>query len=223
MIVLTADCPHCRAHNMTFEVIGWKVGASDPVAQPFAAIAATCRQCGMPIALQYETALGDSWQTLHQRVVNIMQRSGSLNSTELVPVQVWPAPEAARIPDDLPPEVERALGQAEHNFSSLGCEEAAAMMYRRALEIGLKKAYPEMKGMLAARIKQLVAEHHLPAPLGEWLDQVKLIGNEGAHEVDGVSRDDLEAQRGFVDMALRYIFTMPAQIAARRGLPPEVA
>lgn len=136
---------------------------------------------------------------------------------------VTPRPDVAQsrrtlLPADLPESVERAFAQGERNYHSQGCEEAAAMMYRRALEVGLKLAYLEMTGMLAARIKRLVAEHHLPAPIGEWADQVKLIGNDGAHEVDGVSRDDLDAQRGFVDMTLRYVFTLPAQIAARRSL-----
>ena len=97
------------------------------------------------------------------------------------------------------------------------------MMYRRALELGIKAAYPTLSGSLAARIKNLVRDHHLPAPIGDWLDQVRVVGNDGAHEMDGVTRDDLEAARGFVDTALRYIFTLPAQIAARRGLPSAVA
>ncbi len=90
-------------------------------------------------------------------------------------------------------------------------------MYRRSLELALKIAFPDLRGSLAARIRTLVDDHDLPTTIGAWLTQVRLIGNDGAHEVDGVSRPDLEDARGFVDMALRYIFTLPAQVAARRG------
>ena len=224
MAVLTTDCSHCHAQKMTFDVIGAHVSGATFRNVPFASVGAVCRSCGYPIAiLMVSKFTTESADTLRQRVSQALNLQMDLEGSALKPAMVWPEVKGPSIPDNLPPDVERAFLQGERNLAQPGCEEAAAMMYRRSLEVGLKIAYPDMTGMLAVRIKKLVADHHLPAPIGDWLDQVKLIGNEGAHEIDGVVRDDLEAQRDFVDMALRYIFTMPAQIAARRGLPTEVA
>ena len=152
-----------------------------------------------------------------------MQSKKSFNDKRFVAYEVWPKSSGPRVPPDLPFEVEKAFLQGERNVALPDCEEAAALMYRRALEVALKIAYPEMNGSLAARIRNLVAGHHLPAAIGDWLNQVRLIGNDSAHEIVGVTRDELEAARGFVDTALRYIFTLPAQIARLRGEPQAVA
>lgn len=89
-------------------------------------------------------------------------------------------------------------------------------MYRRSLDLALKEAFPETKGALDAKLKKLVKEQKLPEALGEWAHEVRLIGNDGAHDLDGVSREDLLDARAFIDTVLKYLFTLPAQISARK-------
>lgn len=223
MSIIISDCPHCRSRNMSFTVFG-ALPAPDMSGMASVSIAAGCRNCGLPITVRLKCV---STGITAESFISYLDQRGSagyaLETSDTVRVSVWPQQEPARIPSDIPAEVERALVQAEKNFSTDDCEEAAAMMYRRALELGIKAAYPTLSGSLATRIKNLVRDHHLPSPIGDWLDQVRIVGNDGAHELDGVTREDLEAARGFVDTALRYIFTLPAQIAVRRGLPSAVA
>ncbi len=96
-------------------------------------------------------------------------------------------------------------------------------MYRRSLDVGLKIAFPDMPGMLDAKLKKLVEQKILPDAIGEWSHGVRLIGNEAAHDLEGVTKDDLIDARAFIDTVLRYLFTLPAQIASRKKMPAQAA
>ncbi|MBW6523418.1 DUF4145 domain-containing protein [Sphingomonas sp. RHCKR47] len=222
MSIITADCPHCGAQNMTFSVFG-VFAAADFGGVSTASISAACKKCSLPIVIRVFSKSAGSSEHFTSNLRNRLQSGWELEGEDTTRIAQWPERLKPQIPADLPSEVEKAFSQAEVNRSTPDCEEAAAMMYRRSLELGVKSAYPQLTGSLAARIKTLVRDHHLPATIGDWLDQVRLIGNDGAHEVEGVTRDELIAARGFVDAALRYIFTLPAEVARRRGLPTEVA
>ena len=117
----------------------------------------------------------------------------------------------------MPSEVERVYLQAERNFPISGNEEAAGTMYRKALDIGLKIIDASVTGTLKARIAKLVQQNLLTPALGEWAEQIRLLGNEAAHEIDQPTREEVEALRNFSDLLLRYLFTLPAMVAARKA------
>jgi len=110
--------------------------------------------------------------------------------------------------------------QAERNFPIKGNEEAAGTMYRKALDVGLKIIDASVTGTLKARIETLVKQHRLTPSLGEWAEQIRLLGNETAHETDEPTREEIKALRNFSDLVLRYLFTLPAMLEARRKAKP---
>ena len=91
-------------------------------------------------------------------------------------------------------------------------------MYRRSLDLALKEAFPEEKGMLDAKLKKLVQQKMLPEAIGKWAHEVRVIGNDGAHDLEGVDSVALLDARAFIDTVLKYLFTLPAQIEARRSV-----
>ncbi len=92
------------------------------------------------------------------------------------------------------------------------------MMYRKALDIGLKKIDPTATGMLKVKIKKLAADGKLTADIAEWSDQVRDMGNDAAHEETPPTREELADLRSFTEMVMRYLFTLPAMVIARK--PP---
>ena len=132
-------------------------------------------------------------------------------------VDFWPVPPPLQIPEHLPKEVERVYLQAERNFPIMGNEEAAGTMYRKALDIGLKIIAPNVTGVLKTRIAELVKQNLITPSLGEWADQIRLLGNDSAHEIDQPTREEVDALRNFSDLVLRYLFTLPAMVAARKA------
>lgn len=146
----------------------------------------------------------------------MMASSTPIENHALVLVEIWPKVAVPQIPDHLPDSVRKAFMQAEANFTIEGHEEAAAMMYRRSLELALGAKYPDEKGSLKQTIDSLVAKHILTEDLGIWANDVRLLGNEAAHD-DGVSKDELAMMRGFADAVLRYTWTLPEQVKLRRA------
>lgn len=129
----------------------------------------------------------------------------------------WPSVPKPKIPELLPKDVRRIYLQAERNYPTEGNEEAAGAMYRKALDIGLKKIDPTLNGMLGQRIKKLAAAGKLTADIAVWSDNIRDAGNEAAHEEKPISRDELTALRNFSEMVLRYLFSLPGAVKKRRG------
>jgi Domain of unknown function (DUF4145) len=129
----------------------------------------------------------------------------------------WPKPPGPLIPELLPPDVERVYLQGERNFPVSGNEEAAGSMYRKALDIGLKKIDPSLSGMLGPRIQKLADAGKLTADIAVWSKSIKDDGNEAVHDEEPISREDLTALRSFTEMVLRYLFSLPGAVKKRRG------
>jgi len=91
-------------------------------------------------------------------------------------------------------------------------------MYRKALDVGLKKIDPEAKGVLAKRIEKLAADGKLTADIQEWSGHIRVLGNEAAHDEEPPTREELKDLRSFTEMVMRYLFTLPAMVSARK--PP---
>jgi uncharacterized protein DUF4145 len=113
--------------------------------------------------------------------------------------------------------VARVYLQAERNFVVEGNEEASGTMYRKALDIGLKKIDPSLSGMLGPRIEKLAAQGKLTADISVWSKTIKDDGNEAVHDEDPITRVQLKELRNFSEMVLRYLFSLPNAVKKRRG------
>ena len=132
-------------------------------------------------------------------------------------VDFWPKPPSPNLPHALPPQVARAFMQAEDNFRRDGMEEVAAGAYGRALDVGTKLIAPDFKGMLYARIKHLADTGRITQDLADWAHEIRIVRNDALHEIDGIDRQELTAIRGLADMVLRYLFTLPEMVKARKA------
>jgi hypothetical protein len=221
MAVLVTDCPHCGAKQMTFKIFGVvPVTAERARAQSglcTASIAASCEKCGDPIsAVVISAQAKDSYPNFPHRAMKLLSEAGTPRDFNFDVMDTWPKVEGPSVPEHLPAAVERPFMQGEKNYVMEGCEDASALMYRSALEQAMKHLQPDAKGPLAKRIDLAVEGGLLPKSIGEWAHEVRIVGNESAHDLEGVSRDDLKAARGFVDATLRYLFSLPKMVADRR-------
>ena len=232
MAILVADCPHCLATRSAMTVFGVK---SVPVEQGTfvkhdeykqslyrwkQAIAAACQVCFKPVCAVVTTPYEhrrSEFDTINTKVSKALLGEGNVISLGFKLAEMWPVQAASAIPDHLPETVAKAFRSAEANYQLEDGEDAAAMLYRRAIDVAIREKHPEIKGLLAPRISELVKRALLPPSMKEWADQIRLIGNDGAHEPEGVKRDDLVPMRGFTEAFLRYFITIPFEVAIRRG------
>ena len=219
MTIIVLDCPHCDTRSVSFNIIGLVPVRETKFrsSHPSATFTATCAQCAEPVVgwAVYSVA-GASFPALKTAINNVLGRNGTLQESQFRLAEYWPSTVQRAIPAHLSPTVEKALLQAERIYALPESEEPAAIMYRRSVELALGELFPAYKGSLAARIKQAVNDGHLPQTMSDWANEVRLVGNEGAHDGEGVSRHDLSNARNFVDALLRYLFTLPAMVQRRR-------
>ncbi len=128
---------------------------------------------------------------------------------------VFPVVSSVDTPEHVPLELHRFYEQA---FDSLqrGNWDAAGMMFRRTLEAAVKELHPDGKGNLYTRIENLPDEIGVTNAMKEWAHQVRDIGNEAAHE-EPETEADAKVIYNFTNMFLRYAFTMPGMMEARKA------
>ena len=191
MAIVTHECPHCRTAH-----IGLRVVAFTPFNDRSGSVHFDCPKCYRPSCaiMNGDGRAGmNSWGSHHGDVAQLYWEVK----------EFWPKLEGPLIPENLPLDVERVYLQAERNFPTSGNEEAAGMMYRKALDIGLKKIDPTATGMLKVKIKKLAADGKLTADIAEWSDQVRDMGNDAAHEETPPTREELADLRSFTEMVMR--------------------
>ena len=112
---------------------------------------------------------------------------------------------------------------------AIGCHNAAAAMFRLALDIATRGLLPGDDVMppkdprrlfLAHRLKWLVENESLPTGLNDYASVVKDDGNAGAHEgtVDEATAEDLV---DFTERLLVLMYTEPARITAAKKRSAE--
>lgn len=212
MAIFTLQCPHCRTESIALEVIA---GVTIKEVNELTVIAGAylqCPKCRKPCCVEARRRFSDAWEPedWHQERTDLFNLGWECAT-------IWPQPMEPRIPESLPPHIERMYKQAERNFAIEGNEEAAGMMYRKALDVGLKVIDPETKGNLSERIKKLAAQHRLTPDIADWADQIRDLGNGAAHDAEPPTRKELADLRNFTDMVMRYLFSLPALVADRRA------
>ena len=115
-------------------------------------------------------------------------------------------------PENVPDNIASAFVEAEASFNN-GHLSAAGACYRKAIERAVKASFPDGKGMLNQRIRELEKQGKLPTTLIDLLDQVKLLGNLAVHEMEeDPTEEDCEAASEFSWLFLTYMFSLPAKI-----------
>lgn len=219
MGVAILDCPFCGANQLAMPSVGTRMPPDSLLQQyprKFAVGAVYCNKCALPIPLllfatNKTSNVGGLAEIWHADPIATLQRAQ-------LDAEILSAPnKATDLPQHISDKVAKALRQALENHHRDASEEAAATMYRRAIDLALKELFPELSGDLMPRILKLVGDGRLPKTMGDWAHQVRIIGNDGAHDLDGVTKNDLEAARAFGDAFLRYLFTLPTEVEIRRS------
>lgn len=214
-------CPRCGKQS-TFEVIG-----SLPVTlgNTYAAdrgggmqqrhteqvSSLMCRHCHQSVVVIEEEWVGDKPS---REKCKENERSGGLLSFR--GFHWWPLPDMALSPD-VPADIAGAYSEAFLCLSA-GCPRAAVVMARRTLEaITVDKG--QTTGNLASRLSNLSNNGVLHPSLTEWIKEVRLIGNTGAHfdPLQEVSKEDARQLLNFIHELLKYLYELPGELARRRA------
>ncbi|MFC4030895.1 DUF4145 domain-containing protein [Streptomyces polygonati] len=190
-------CPHCEKPTLA-EVLSEADGQNE-LEPPFLAELARCATCRSPF-LVLEEDYGYGWDG--------------------EPVVVWPQqhrPLSFQIPDSLRLEHE----EARRCFSSKAYT-ATAVMVRRTLEgVCINQGMANANGKpqpLFRMLEQLKNDGKIDGRLFEWAQELRVLGNQGAHFTGtAVTREDAADGLALAEALLDYLYVLSAQFEAFRN------
>lgn len=129
----------------------------------------------------------------------------------------WPI-RIDQAPDHWPEAVGRYWVQAHRSLTQENWD-AAALMARNALQVALRE-HGAKKGSLKSEIDDLAGTGVLPPLMKEWAHELRELGNDSAHPEPGqppTAPEDAKDIVQFLDFLLKYLYTLPHQIAQYRA------
>lgn len=200
-VVLVIDCPHCSANNAAFVQHG---DYADQGRKGRFWGLFECPRCHGGVAVKAESTSGRSFS----------QAIGDI-TREFAGVDAFPKRPPIDAPEYLPAPVQTAYLEAAHCLRDARWN-AAAMMFRRAIELSVKSVAPEGKGDLRTRIDALAAGYAITPAMQEWAHHIRLEGNAAAHDLDEFSDADAKSLQAFTELFVLYLFTLPQMLELRR-------
>lgn len=169
----------------------------------------TCPSCERGVIAHVE--FHEAKSRNHQR-----QWPDTIRNGEGLSVDIIPKPKTPAAPELLSDEITNLFIQADASLIANRFD-AAAMTFRKTLEVALKQQWPMLTGTLANRINQIAERHEITPGLKDWAHAIRLDGNTAAHETDPVSRDLAQNIRDFTELFLIYTFTLPLMLEQRKA------
>ena len=189
--IFTADCPHCDTGSTSFTILGEPRQSMGGQARYTFGICGSCKG-GVVLEIVLVSLEGDVDVTARAIPRPMM---GTKRITEV------------RVPTCMPPKVESFFRQARHNLV-LKNWDAAGVMYRKALEIGLTSILGKTKGNLASDIGQAVKKVGVPPDFKGSAEIIRIVGNEAAHEEE-FSEFEARLLDADTEAVLVCLFTIP--------------
>jgi hypothetical protein len=195
---LSLECPHCHTEKIGFVPRGgWAVKPGNAHILVFL----QCEGCGQAVVatILNNTAAVNAWIT------------GAAASPGQI-ITTYPQSAGLKSPVDVPAQVNAAYLSGLDNLQRKGGANAAAIMFRRTIEIALKTMpSPPPGDNLKTRIENLPPDVATPA-MKQWAHHVRLDANDAAHEPEEFSEDDAKKLQIFAEMFLTYAFTLPKML-----------
>ena len=191
MRIFSEDCPYCGTKSVAFTISDERKVSKPSTWDTFA----HCGHCGRGIVA-----------TFH--VIDTRDLPPSEAAARLL--SIAPKNRSAAAPEHTPNNVARFFEQAMDNLPKNW--DAAGGMFRKALDTGLKRRFSKIEGSLHDRIKEAAEKQMLTPEMAEWAHQIRLDGNDAAHDEVPFSEDDAKKLAQFTQLVFLYLFTLPGML-----------
>lgn len=200
-VIAKQTCPYCKTTSVAFTAVyGWVISGNNR------RVVFKCGSCHEAVLREY---IGPH---------DLANLGGGIENYQALTLgRQWPIAPSGAAPKDSPENVAKFFEQGTSSLE-VGNFDAAGMMFRKALESATKVLDPEATTMpLIKRINALADCGKLTADMAQWAHEVRIGGNEAAHDDEPFSENDASDLRNFVENFLRYAFTMPSAVRRREG------
>ena len=204
--VLALTCPHCDTERSGFELVYCqRMYPGEPASSGLSSVFNTmcvCPRCHNAIVVVIEANR------------HVVFERPKFNIEDCNVLDVFPRMTELKVPDFTPPEVANIYLQGLDCLRR-GHYDACEVMMRKTIEItaGIKGA---KENGLARKIQWLAKSNIITADMAAWADEIRLAGNEAAHEDGPVGKAEASEIADFTELLLTYLFQLPGMLAKRR-------
>ena len=117
--------------------------------------------------------------------------------------------------DGVPPSLKKRYKEAARSFK-VASYESCVMMCRKCIDI-MCIALGARGCDLSEKINNLYETQKIDSRLLEWAQEIRLVGNDGAHEDDIVTRRDAQDTLDFTEYILTYVFILTSRFDKYRN------
>jgi hypothetical protein len=209
MPAIIADCPHCGGEKIGFTFVAESSLA--PARMSHFMVCFKCNKCQGGLIVVYAHAANYGVSTPGGAPTDPSDVGFKL-------VEQYPTKGPTRIPTHVPGPLGRFFQQA-HDGLRRGDHDASGAMSRKVIDVSTQKLLgDEAKkyGNIRDRIDALAAKGALTADLKDWAHEVRLGGNEAAHDEEPYSKEEAEELLDFAELYLTYVYTLPGRLNERR-------
>jgi Domain of unknown function (DUF4145) len=131
----------------------------------------------------------------------------------------YPTPAPSKVPPQVPAPIDSYFLQASDALKR-GHYDASGAMSRKVVDVSTQqllgdesKKYNNIK----SRIDALMKNSTITPDLGEWAHEVRLGGNDAAHDEDPYQKPEAEELLDFAELYLTYVYTLPKRLEGRKA------
>lgn len=218
MAELVANCPRCGSLSITFDVTqAHNTGIKYGWQQWYEAFC-ICRLCLRATVFVLSESVGGDYEYVHK--TGLLKIDKALNAYIDIEGFISLKDTATVAPPEHVPENVEAAFQEGSTCLGVGCNNAAAAMFRLCIDIVTKGMLPEenvfglnsrIRRNLGLRLPWLFDNGNLPESLRELSTCVREDGNDGAH-VGTITKTDADDLLDFTTVLLERIYTEPERL-----------
>jgi len=111
--------------------------------------------------------------------------------------------------------VEALYDEARDCVKVNACTGAVLCCRKLLMNIAVSKGAEEGKSFIEY-VEYLAEKNYIPPDAKSWVDHIRKKGNEAAHEIAIMKREDAEQLISFIEMLLKIIYEFPAAIKPKK-------
>jgi hypothetical protein len=115
----------------------------------------------------------------------------------------------------LPADVSGVYEEARRGMAIAAYTSVALCCRKILMNVAVKKGAPVGKTFVEY-INFLDEQNHIPRDGKEWLDHIRIKGNDATHEIPQISKSDAEEVLAFAEMLLKLAFEFPERIKSKK-------
>lgn len=125
--------------------------------------------------------------------------------------QQYPGPRLGQTITFLPKDIEELYNEVRDCISVNAFTSAVLSARKILMNTAVSKGAEEGKNF-AFYVSFLQDNHFIPPNSSEWVDHIRIKGNEATHEIPSMNKEDAIELLEFLEMLLRFVYEMPGKM-----------